>query len=132
MNAHHNPLLVAPEDPIEAMFLLEVPVGGDSTIFYNIVEYFNGLGVKPIYSVAENPAVKSPHVTVALLYSRKPAELVQDFNKVAEEQAQTKVRKTIDQFVQVEQLQVDLEDEARKANAGQDDILAMLKRIHKI
>ena len=69
---------------------------------------------------------------LALLYSRKPAELVQDFNKVAEEQAQTKVRKTIDQFVQVEQLQVDLEDEARKANAGQNDILAMLKRIHKI
>jgi hypothetical protein len=132
LNAHHNPLLIAPEDPIEAMFFLEVPEGGDSTIFYNIIEYFNQLGVKPIYSVAENPAIKSPHVTVSLLYSRKPAELVQDFNKVAEEQAQTKVRKTIDQFVQVEQLQVNLEDEARKVNEGQDDIVAMLKRLHKI
>lgn len=134
LTSHQNPLLLAPEQAIEALFLLEVPQGSDGTIFYNIVEYFNRQGVKPIYSVAENPALKAPRVTVSLLYSRKPAEQVQGYNQAAEEHAQTKVRKTLDQFVKVEPLHVDLDGEAKKITTpeGKDDILAMLKRINKL
>ncbi len=133
LESHQNTLLLPAEQPIEALFMLEVPANSDSTIFYSIVEYFNGQGVKPIYSVVENPEVHAPRVTVALLYSRKPAEQVKGYNKIAEEHAQTKVRKTLDQYVKVEPLHVDLDDEAKKANTeGKDDILAMLKRINKL
>ena len=59
--------------------------------------------------------------------------MVHDFNTVADEHAQTKVKKTINQFVELEHLEVNMADEARKVKAqGQDDIVAMLKRIHKI
>ena len=130
---HTNTLLLPAEQPIEALFLMEIPAGGDQTAFYNLVEYFNRQGVKPIYSVAENPEIHQSRVTVAQLYSRKPAELVHDFNTVADEHAQTKVKKTINQFVELEHLEVNMADEARKVKAqGQDDIVAMLKRIHKI
>ena len=129
---HNNPLLLAPEQAIEALFLLEVPEGGDPTAFYSIVEYFNGQSVKPLYSVVENPALKEMRLTVSVLYSRKPAELVADFNRVAEAHAQTKVQKTIDQYVELPDLQVDLGDEAKKLNPDDDDILTMLKRINKI
>ncbi|MGN0892631.1 MAG: hypothetical protein ACI4Q0_05060 [Oligosphaeraceae bacterium] len=133
LQEHGNPLLLPAEQSIEALFLMEIPAGGDQTAFYNLVEFFNRQGVKPIYSVAENPALTAPRVTVAQLYSRKPAELVHDFNTVADEHAQTKVKKTINQFVQLEPLEVNMDEEARKVKAnGQDDIVALLKRIHKI
>ena len=129
---HHNPLLLAPEQTIEALFLLEVPEGGDPTAFYSVVEYFNEQSVKPLYSVVENPALKEMRLTVSMLYSRAPAELVADFNRVAEEHAQTKARRTIDQHVKLPDLQVDLGDEAKKLNPEDDDILTMLKRIKKL
>ncbi len=133
LSSHYNTLLLPPEQPIEALFLLEVPQGGDPTIFYNLMEYFNAQGVKPMYSVVENPEVQSPHVTVSLLYSRKPKELVDDFNKIAEEHVQTKVGKTLDQFVPLQRLEVNIDSEARKAKPEmQDDIIAMLKRLNKI
>ncbi|MCQ2402880.1 MAG: hypothetical protein MJ202_04055 [Lentisphaeria bacterium] len=128
-----NELLLPAEQPIEALFLMEIPAGGDQSAFYSVVEYFNHQGVKPIYSVAENPAITKPRVTVAQLYSRKPAELVHDFNTIADEHAQTKVKKTLNQFVELEPLQVNMADEARKVKTtGQEDIVALLKRIHKI
>lgn len=131
--AHWNPLLLEPEQPIEALFLLEVPAGNDGTCFYSILKYFNDQEVKPLYSVVENPALKAPRVSVSLLYSRKPAEEVQDFNREAEKHAQTKVRRTIDQFVEPEQLQVNLATEADKVkSSGEDDIIKMLKRINKL
>ncbi len=133
LSANYNSLLLAPEQPIEALFLLEVPAGGDPTIFYNLMEYFNAQGVKPMYSVVENPQIQNPHVTVSLLYSRKPKELVDDFNKIAEEHVQTKVGKTLDQFVPLQRLEVNIDNEARKAKPEvQDDIIGMLKRLNKI
>lgn len=135
VSAHHNPLLLAPEAPIEALFLLEIPSGGDPTIFYEIVEYFTSRNVSPVYSVVENPAVKSPFVTVSLLYSRKPAELVSDFNKVAEQHAQAKVQKSLDQYVALEKLEVNLEKEAKQAarrRGDEEDVLAILKRLGKL
>ena len=129
---HHNPLLLAPEQTIEALFLLEVPVGGDPTAFYSIVEYFNEQSVKPLYSVVENPALKEMRLTVSTLYSRNPAELVADFNRVAEEHAHAKAQKTVDQFVTLPKLQVSMGDEAKKLSPDDEDILTMLKRINKI
>ena len=130
---HGNQLLLPAEQPIEALFLMEIPAGGDQAAFYNLVEYFNRQGVKPLYSVAENSELTEPRVTVAQLYSRKPAELVHDFNTVADEHAQTKVKKTLNQFVQLEHLEVNMADEVRKVKtSGQDEIVALLKRIHKI
>ena len=126
-------MLLEPEQPIEALFLLEVPSGNDGTCFYSILKHFNDQGVKPLYSVVENPALKGPRVSVSLLYSRKPAEEVQDFNRESEKHAQTKVRRTIDQFVEMEQLQVNLDSEADKVKSnGEDEIIKMLKRINKL
>jgi len=134
LKTNYNPLLLPPEQPIEAMFLLEVPRGGDPTIYYSIIEYFNAQGVKPIYSVVENPGITAAHITVALLYSRKPKELVDDFNKITEAHVQTKVSKTLAQYVPLEKLEVNMDDEAHKVKPGdmKDDIIAMLKRLNKI
>ncbi|MBR6471780.1 MAG: hypothetical protein IKS83_08280 [Victivallales bacterium] len=133
LSARWNPLLLPPEQAIEALFLLEVPAGNDGTCFYNILKYFNDQDVKPLYSVVENPNLKNPRVSVSLLYSRKPAEEVQDLNRESEEHAQTKVRRTIDQYVELEPLQVNLDNEAAKVKSdGQDDVIAMLKRINKL
>ena len=58
---------------------------------------------------------------------------MQDLNRESEEHAQTKVRRTIDQYVELEPLQVNLDNEAAKVKAdGQDDVIAMLKRIKKL
>lgn len=134
LNQQPNQLLLAPEAPIEALFLLEVPEGGDPTMFYNIVEYFTEKKVSPIYSVVENPSLKVPFITVSLLYSRKPAELVNDFNKIAEGHAQAKVQKSLDQYVSLEKLAVNMDNEARAAVKlrGEEDVLAILKRLGKL
>ena len=133
LGSHWNQLLLPPEQAIEALFLLEVPQDNDGTCFYNILKYFTEQGVKPLYSVVENPTLKNPRVSVSLLYSRKPAEVVQSLNREAEEHAQTKVKRTIDQYVELEPLQVNLGNEADKLKSdGQDDIIAMLKRINKL
>ena len=108
---------------------------GDPTIFYDIVEYFTERNVSPVYSVVENPEVKEPFITVSLLYSRKPAELVNDFNKIAEKHAQAKVQKSLDQYVALEKLNVNLEDEAKQAvkqRGEEEEILAILKRLGKL
>ena len=133
LNQNQNQLLLSPEQPIEALFMLEVPEGSNGDIHYNIVEYFNQQGVKPLYSVVRNPELRAPRVTVAILYSRIPAELVKNYNQVAEAHAQNKVRKTLEQSVKAEPLQVNLEDEAKKVQPeGQQDILAMLRRLNKL
>ncbi len=136
LDANVNPLLLPPENPIEALFLLEVPPGSDPTIFYDILEYFNGTNVTPVYSVVENPERTTPFVTVSLLYSRKPAELVEDFNRITEEHARAKVRKSLEQHVVLPRLEVNMESEARRAakqsGAEDGDVLAILKRLGKI
>ncbi len=136
LNKHLNPLLLPPENPIEAMFLLEVPEGGDPCAFYDILEHFNPTSVNPVYSVVENPRLKKPFVTVAMLYSRKPAELVEDFNQISEEHARAKVRKTVEQYVRLQKLEVNLETELKKAakqkGSSENDILVVLKRLGKL
>ena len=131
-----NNLLLPPESPIEALFLLEVPKNGNPTEFYEILKYFVSLKVSPVYSVVENPELKKPAVTVSLLYSRQPAELVEDFNRISEEHVQAKVKKTIEQNVTLPKLEVNLEAEAKKAAKGRgdvnDEVLATLKRLGKL
>ena len=94
------------------------------------------LKVSPVYSVVENPELKKPAVTVSLLYSRQPAELVEDFNRISEEHVQAKVKKTIEQNVTLQKLEVNLEAEAKKAAKGRGDVneevLATLKRLGKL
>jgi hypothetical protein len=131
-----NPLLLPPENPIEAMFLLEVPEGGDPRPFYEILEYFAPANVAPVYSVVENPKRKRPFVTASLLYSRKPAELVEDFNRISEEHTRAKVRKSLEQHVTLAKLEVNVESEtkrfARQRGSSESDILAVLRRIGKL
>jgi len=130
-----NPLLLPPEAPIEAIFLVEVPEGGDPTVFYNVLQYFNDMNVAPVYSVVENPERTQPFITVALLYSRKPAELLADFNKRNEQHAQVKVRKSLEQYVDLPRLDVNLEREAKRAvkqRGSDEDILQVLKRLGKL
>ncbi len=134
--ANSNRLLLPPESAIEALFLLEVPKGGDPTSFYDIVKYFVSINVSPVYGVIENPEISSPMVTVSLLYSRKPAELVEDFNRISEEHVQAKVQKSLEQYVTLPRLEVSLEDEAKKAVKARsdvkEDVLATLRRLGKL
>ena len=135
LEANSNPLLLEPEAAIEALFLLEVPRGGDPSMFYDILEYFSEKNVSPIYSVVENPDRQKPFVTVALLYSRKPAELVDDFNRITEQHVQAKVKKSLDQNVVLHKLDVNMEQEARRAvkqRGDTEDVLATLRRLGKL
>ncbi|MBR0459139.1 MAG: hypothetical protein IJJ26_07865 [Victivallales bacterium] len=135
LEEHHNPLLLEPETAIEAMFLLEVPKDGDATLMYNIVSYFSTLNLRAVGSVVENPDLVKPHVTVSILYSGKPAEQLESFKKNSEEIHQERVRKTIDQNVELTPLKVNLEDEAKRVirqRGVKEDILETLKRIGKL
>jgi len=135
LTANANPLLLPPEAPIEAMFLLEVPTDADPTIFYDILQFFADNSTPPVYSVVENPARKVPFVTTSLLYSRKPAELLADFNKVSERHAHAKMTKSLEQYVVLPELKVSLEKEAQRAakqRGTEEDVLAILKRLGKL
>lgn len=136
LNDNLNPLLLTPAVPIEALFLLELPRGYDSTCFYEILEYFADNDVTPTYSVLENPDIDTPFVTVSLLYSRKPTELVEDFNRISRKHTQAKIRKSLEQHVSLPTLEVNLETEAKQAaaqsGAADDDILNVLRRLGKI
>ncbi len=133
---HHNPLLLAPEGAIEALFLLELPDPELTSKFYDIIDFFATDGVSPIYSVIHNPQIKKPLITVSVLYSRKPLELVDDFNQISGHHKRTRVKKAVDQYVTLPKLEVDLGMEARDVAASHgnsgDDILRVLKRIGKL
>jgi hypothetical protein len=136
LTANWNKLLLPPEEPIEAMFLLEVPSGQDHTIFYKILPYFEKKKVTPIYSVVENPALQRPFITVSQLYSRKPLELIDEYNKVNQEVKDAKISKSLDQHVVLQKLNVDLKNEAKRAGKEKgldvDELLQALKRINKL
>ena len=135
LEEHSNPLLLPPEAALAALFLLEVPEGGDPTIFYDILEYFASKKVSPIYSVVENPALRTPFITVSQLYSRKPLELVDDFTRINETHVQAKVEKSIEQHVVLPKLEVNLDEEAKRAGKEKgvgEDVLATLKRLGKL
>lgn len=136
LSANWNKLLLPPEEPIEAMFLLEVPSGMDHTIFYKILPYFEKKKVTPFYSVVENPSLQRPFITVSLLYSRKPLELIDEFNKVNQEVKDAKVNKSLDQHVVLQKLDVDMKNEAKRASKEKglnaEEVLTALKRINKL
>jgi hypothetical protein len=136
LEANLNPLLLPPESPIEALFLLEVPTAREATAFYDILEHFAVGNVTPVFSVVENPEREQPFVTVSLLYSRKPAELVDDFSRISHEHARAKVEKSLQQYVTLPRLEVDLEEEAeqaaRQAGSEDKDILTTLRRLGKL
>jgi hypothetical protein len=136
LTANLNPYLLPPDNPIEALFMLEVPAQGDPTVFYGILEYFAGNDVTPVYGVVENPEIETPLLTVSLLYSRKPDELVEDFNRISQEHVQAKVRKSLEQHVSLPRLEVNMQREAKRVakqrGTGEDDVLAVLRRIGKI
>ncbi len=131
-----NPLLLPPERTIEGLFLLEVPSAKDTTIFYDILDYFAKDDVIPIYSVVENPELTVPRLTVSLLYSRKPSELVTDFKKMADKATRKKLKKSIDQFVKLERKKINIQKEAEKIASArenpQDGVLDVLKRLKKL
>jgi hypothetical protein len=136
LKEHFNPLLLPPEQPIEAMFLLEVPSREQTGQFYNLLDYFADDDVKPAYGVVLNPHIEKPLLTLSVLYSRKPKELVDDFSHMAEKMTQRKLKKTINQFVQLEERRLSVEDEVRKIEETDDksgnsvlDVLARLKKL---
>ncbi len=142
---NYNELLLLPEKPIEAMFLMEVPEESQANLFYNIMDYFADDEVIPIYSVVHNPEIFEPRVTMSLLYSRKPKELVDDFRKMADKLTRRKLKKSIEQFVKLESKDLDIKAEVRKIttenpeennqNENQDnngdEVLDILKRLKR-
>ena len=136
LEANLNKFLLKPDVPIEAMFLLEIPKGGDPTAFYGILKHFNAIDVSPVYSVVENPEIDEPFITVSLLYSRMPDDLVDDFCEISQRHAHAKVKKTMEQFRELQKLNVNMEQEAikvvREKGNGQTDILDALRRIGKL
>ncbi|MFO7821629.1 MAG: hypothetical protein R6V56_06220 [Lentisphaeria bacterium] len=131
-----NPYLLAPDTAIEALFMLEVPPGTDASFFYDILQYFAESDVSPDYGVVENPELDKPFINVSVLYSRKPTELVEDFNRISHQHTQAKLRKSLKQHVSLPRLEVNLENEAKKAaeesGAADSDILGILKRLGKL
>jgi hypothetical protein len=136
LNENANPLLLSPDTPIEALFLLEVPPNMDHTIFYNILDHFASIKVAPMYSVICNPNIDKPFVTVSILYSRKPMELVNDFNRISEESTKAKIDKSLEQYVHFETMEVSLQEKvnevANEKGGDQDEILSVLKRLGKL
>lgn len=131
-----NPYLLPPENPIEALFLLEVPPKASASPFYDLLEYYSEQNVTPVFGVVENPNIQDYFITVSVLYSRKPMELVEDFNQISHQHTQAKVRKSLEQHVPLPKLQVNLENETKKEakqrGANDEDVLKVLRRLGKI
>ena len=132
-----NPLLLPPAAPIESLFLLEVPKPEQAPAFYKILDYFaNEQQVPPAYAVVHNPEIPNPLLTVSLLYSRQPLELVDDFNSISGQNKRRRIRKSLDQKVTLSKLEVDFEDEthqvARETGKDEDEVTSVLRRIGKL
>jgi len=130
-----NPLLLPPEQPIEAMFLLEVPDKRQIKLFYDIIDHFAKENVIPVYSVVRNETLKAPKVTLSMLYSRKPKELVDDFREMADKMTRKKLKKSIDQYVKLERHRRSIEDEVKileKDDGASEGVLDILKRLRKL
>jgi hypothetical protein len=135
MKENYSQLLLPPEQPIEAMFLLEVPEREMTSSFYDVLDYFAKDHVMPCYGVVLNPEIEKPVMTLSVLYSRKPKELVDDFCHRVERITQKKLKKTINQFVQLEERRVNVEDEVRKIEEEDESgksVLEVLGRLKKI
>lgn len=128
-------LLLPPEQPIEAMFLLEVPSRDMTPYFYDILDHFAEDHVTPAYGVVLNPELKKPLLTLSVLYSRKPKELVEDFSSQVARLTKKKLKKTINQFVKLEEQRLSVEDEVRKIeeeDESENSVLEVLGRLKKL
>ncbi|HBM15171.1 MAG TPA: hypothetical protein DD381_02315 [Lentisphaeria bacterium] len=136
LRANFNVLLLPPERPIEAMFLIEMPTSERINKFYDILDYFSADNVTPMYGLVHNPDIATPLITVSLLYSRKPRELVEDFKKVSDLYTRNRIKKSLEQHVVLQNHKLDKMNEARRMveengnNAG--DVLGFLKRVGKL
>lgn len=136
LHENKNPLLLPPSSPIEALFMLELPPNADSRIFYPILDHFEHLGMIPLCAVVMNQSLHQPLLTVSVLYSRKPQELIDDFNRLYQARAKTKIKKSIEQHVVISKRKINIEEEAKKAahdiGKKDEDILALLRRLGKL
>ena len=136
LKVNYNALLLPPERAIEAMFLIELPIPEKASKFYDILDYFSADNVAPVYGIVHNPELKVPQITVSLLYSRKPRELVEDFKKMSDLYTRNRIKKSLEQHVVLQSTKLDKMNEARRmveesgTNAG--DVLGFLKRIGKL
>ena len=89
-----------------------------------------------MYSVVRNPNIDKPFVTVSMLYSRKPMDLVNDFNHISEESTKAKIEKSLEQYVEFDRMEVNFKEEAKKVadekGQNEDEILSVLKRLGKL
>ncbi len=135
LEANHNLCLLPPDNPIEALFLLELPDRKRATAFYDILDYFSRLEVTPDHSVIFNPQIRQPQITVSLLYSRKPDDLVEDFQRTSEAHTEAKLRKSLKQHVSLPTLDVDMEQEAKRVaeqEGESEQVLNILRRLGKL
>jgi hypothetical protein len=135
IKANANSLLLPPEEAIEVMFLLEVPPGQDHTMFYDIMQYYSKLKSPPVYSVVENPALQRPFLTLSMLYSRKPIEVLEEYNQKNVDNKDAIVQRSINQYVNLQKVAVDMDDEAKRAGAEKginSEVLNSLRRIGKL
>ena len=134
--ANFNTLLLSPERAIEAMFLLELPDPSLTAKFYDILDYFALDNIAPIYGVVHNPALEKPQITVSMLYSRKPRELVEDFKKISDKYTRNRIKKSLEQHVVLQGHKLDKINEARmlveESGNNTGDVLGFLKRIGKL
>ena len=135
LNENTSQVLLAPEQPIESMFLLEVPNREMTAKFYDILDYFAEDHIAPAHGVVLNPDIQKPIITLSVLYSRKPKELVDDFCQRVERITKKKLKKTINQFVKLEKTQMNVDEEVRRIEEVDDaeksvlDVLGRLKKL---
>ena len=104
-------------------------------MFYDIMQYYNKLKSPPVYSVVENPALQRPFLTLSMLYSRKPIELVEEYNQKNVDNKDAIVQRSINQYVNLQKVAVDMDDEAKRAGAEKginSEVLNSLRRIGKL
>ena len=134
--SNFNSLLLAPESAIEVMFLVELPDESLTSKFYDILDYFAKDEIAPVYGVVLNPDIPQPQVTVSLLYSRKPRELVEDFKNVSDKYTRNRIKKSLEQHVVLQSHKLDKMNEARRmveeSGSNSGDVLGFLKRIGKL
>ncbi len=130
-----NPFLLPPEQPIEALFLLEIPKKEDVGLFYDLLEVFAKDNVIPVSSVVLNESLQTPKITLSILYSRKPKELVEDFRRLADEMTRKKLKKSLDQYVKLDARRKSIEEEVKQLETETgtvEGVLDVLKRLRKL
>ena len=104
--------------------------------FYDILDYFATDNIAPVYGIVHNPELETPQITISLLYSRKPREIVEDFKHISDKYTKNRIKKSLEQHIVLQNHKLDKINEARRLveesgnNTG--DVLGFLKRIGKL